>query len=51
MKFDPCTCSADRVCIACRELDALFNRAEQEALVELGKAVYAVARNMRERKR
>lgn len=47
MKFDPCTCSADRVCIACRELEVLFNHAEKEALAELGRAVYAAAQEHR----
>ena len=40
MKFDPCTCSADSTCTACRELEALFTRAERDALLELGRATY-----------
>lgn len=51
MKFDPCSCSADRVCAACRELEAIFDRAERQALVELGRAVFAAAQEHRIRDR
>lgn len=47
MKFDPCTCSADKVCIACRELEAIFDKAERDALVMLGEAVLAAAHEHR----
>ena len=44
MKFDPCTCSADKVCVACRQLEDIFDKVEREVLLELGRAVAFAAR-------